>query len=62
MKVFRLSGWLILLLLYLPETSAQFYNGHQMSFGKNRFSIMTTYGRFTVMKIMMFTLTKTARG
>jgi hypothetical protein len=36
MKVLRLSGWLIIILLFSHNICAQFYNGHQMSFGKNR--------------------------
>jgi len=35
-KVLRISTWPVLLLFLGVEINAQFYNGHQMSFGKNR--------------------------
>ena len=34
--VTRISAWFFVLSFLTGETSAQFYNGHQMSFGKNR--------------------------
>ena len=36
MKVLRISSWFFVSLFLAGEIHAQFYNGHQMSFGKNR--------------------------
>ncbi|MBN1413891.1 MAG: hypothetical protein JW973_02220 [Bacteroidales bacterium] len=35
-KVIRISAWFFMVLFLVEEMDAQFYNGHQMSFGKNR--------------------------